>query len=711
MGTISLQGLSVQAMEDSQRDAKRIKLDDSFTMSSFKDSSAEESELNIDSDGKLEIKFSKFKQIIDNEQGSTHWRDICTKVRILSLDVDESSKDEKFNDDEFRAMGNMIKLESIRISENSEVYRSREDVLYSKNLKILYFCPPHIRRKSIITFKYGTEIVVWQSIRRAEEVCGNPIEVVVANIKNKRYENKLDQATCKKDVWFLPSEEVNCEKKNEDNYYITIRGVDTACEYDVLFSPSTKSNLEKEKKFYEEHSSTLFKTISERLSSSCPVDAKFPFSTSLGEEVNCEKKEDDYHITIRGVDTTYEYDACVLPSLVSLPPAESKLEKEKEFYEEHSSTLFKTISERLSSSCPVDAKFPFITSLGEVVNCEKKRENNYHITISGVDTAYEYDACVLPSLAPHSPSAESKLKKEKEYHEYRKKSYLSLQKYSLTPFKTLSERLSCIPCCIGKKFSFSTPFGEVDCEKKGEDNYYISVNGMRRSTTTYNNMVEVIKNAIERNGEKDDCLAGIRKRKIINAIYEYISQPDNPNIRTFNDFSKFSKQKCKKIEGIELTEYERKVLAAFSAILMLSEPARNHVGGKLERAALREWIGHIKRKDKISDFIKLCLKLHSEITGSIAKESENEMLQHELKMEKIDENTGSVDKIFDNKRFKGGDKLKVPYQMSLKDGKDYVERFINGELHSELRKEAFEFLNRSISPVEDADADRVYQSK
>ena len=618
MGAIFLQGMSVQAMEDSQRDAKRIKLDDSFTMSSFKDSSTEESELNIDSDGKLEIKFSKFKQIIDNEQGSTHWRDICTKVRILSLDVDESSKDEKFNDDEFRAMGNMIKLESIRISENSEVYRSHEDVLYSKNLKILYFCPPHIRRKSIITFKYGTEIVVWQSIRRAEEVCGNPIEVVVANIKNKRYENKLDQATCKKDVWFFPSEEVNCEKKNEDNYYITIRGVDTACEYDVGFFPSTKSNLEKEKKFYEEHSSTLFKTISERLSSSCPVDAKFPFSTSLGEEVNCEKKEDDYHITIRSVDTTYEYDACVLPSLVSLPPAESKLEKEKEFYEEHSSTLFKTISERLSSSCPV-----------------------------------------------------------------------------------------------GAKFSFSTPFGEVNCEKKGEDNYFIYITSSTgdKVNTTYEYMVEVIKNAIERNGEKDDCLAGIRKRKIINAIYEYISQPDNPNIRTFNDFSKFSKQKCKKIEGIELDEKERQVLAAFSAILMLSEPARNHVGGKLERAALREWIGHIKRKDKISDFIKLCLKLHSEITGSIAKESENEMLQHELKMEKIDENTGSVDKIFDNKRFKGGDKLKVPYQMSLKDGKVYVEKFINGELHSELRKEAFEFLNRSISPVEDADADRVYQSK
>lgn len=634
MGAIFLQGMSVQAMEDSQRDAKRIKLDDSFTMSSFKDSSAEESELNIDSDGKLEIKFSKFKQIIDNEQGSTHWRDICTKVRILSLDVDESSKDEKFTDDEFRAMGNMIKLESIRISENSEVYRSHEDVLYSKNLKILYFCPPHISRKSIITFKYGTEIVVWQSIRRAEEVCGNPIEVVVANIKNKRYENKLDQAKCKKDVWFFPSEEVNCEKKNEDNYYITIRGVDTACEYDVWFFPSTKSNLEKEKKFYEEHSSTLFKTISERLSSSCPVDAKFPFRT---------------------------------PS-------------------------------------------------GEVVNCEKKREDNYHITISGVDTAYEYDACVLPSLAPHSPSAESKLKKEKEYHEHRKKSYLSLQKYSLTPFKTLSERLSCIPCCIGKKFSFSTPFGEVDCEKKGEDNYYISVNGMRRSTTTYNNMVEVIKKVIEKNGEKDDRPVGIRKCKIINAIYEYISQPDNPNIRTFDDFSKFSKQECKKIEGIELTEYERKVLAAFSAILMLSEPARNHLGGKLERAALREWMGHpdsmsVEHRNKIIDFIKWSLKQHSEITDSIVKESESEMLQHELKMQKIDENTGSVDKIFDNKRFKGGDKLKVPYQMSLKDGKDYVERFINGELHSELRKEAFEFLNRSISPVEDADADRVYQSK
>ena len=412
------------------------------------------------------------------------------------------------------------------------------------------------------------------------------------------------------------------------------------------------------------------------------------------------------------MDTTYEYDACVLPSLVSLPPAESKLEKEKEFYEEHSSTLFKTISERLSSSCPVGAKFSFSTPFGEV-NCEKKGEDNYHITISRVDTAYEYDACVLPSLAPHSPSAESKLKKEKEYHEYRKKSYLSLQKYSLTPFKTLSERLSCIPCYIGEKFSFSTPFGEVDCEKKGEDNYFIYITSSTgdKVNTTYEYMVEVIKNAIERNGEKDDCLAGIRKRKIINAIYEYISQPDNPNIRTFNDFSKFSKQKCKKIEGIELDEKERQVLAAFSAILMLSEPARNHVGGKLERAALREWIGHIKRKDKISDFIKLCLKLHSEITGSIAKESENEMLQHELKMEKIDENTGSVDKIFDNKRFKGGDKLKVPYQMSLKDGKVYVEKFINGELHSELRKEAFEFLNRSISPVEDADADRVYQSK
>lgn len=514
MGMVFLPGLSVQAMEDSQRDAKRIKLEDSLTTSRSENSFTEKSKINIDSNGNLKIKFSEFKQIIDNEQGGRCWRDICTKVTALLLVIDESSKDEKFTDDEFRTMGNMIKLKSIGIIGKSNVYKSNEGILYSGDSKILYFCPPHIDRNEIKTGEYGTEIVMWQSIRRAEEVSVNSITVLGNKIKNERYQDT------RKDT-----------------------------------------------------------------------------------------HEDDF----------------------------------------------------------------------------------------------------LPS-----PSAADKLKKEKQYHLHRKKYYGCLQEYSLTPFKTLSERLSCISC--GEKdrtFSFSTPFGIVKCEKKKtkeDDDYYISVGGVY---TSYCNIVKTIRAVIEKGGEKDVRPAGARKCKIINAIYEYISQPDNPNIRTFNDFSK---HECKKIEGINLSEYERKVLAAFSAILMLSEPARNHLGGKLERAALREWMGHpdatsIENRNKRIDFIRWCLRRNSDITGSTVEESENEMLQHELKMKKIDENTGSMDKIFDNEKFKGEDKLKVPYKMSLKNGKGYVDRLINGELFNESLKESSEWLNRSISPVEDADADKVYQSK
>ena len=555
MAVMFSKGLSTHAMEPSEREPKRTKLETDILMNN----------------NELEISIPKFKHII-NEEPDT-WRNIFTKVQVLIL-TSGDNPNEKFSDMELRAMGNMVKLKSIRIIGGSEVYRCYNGILYSKDLKVLYFCPPNIGTKEIKLHK-KTEFIRWQSIRRAEEISRGNITLVNGNIKNKRYKSKYN---------FSGNYDDGVEQSFDSNGY-----------------PDVKE-----------------------------------------------------------------------------------------------------------------------------------------------------------------PSAAEKLKKERELHEHRKTVYPELSKCSLTPFKTLSAQLSCLPCKIGDKFSFDTPFGRVNCEKrkgKDNDNYYITPQGARVNTC-YASMVKVITDIIKKYDGIDSryVLPGMLKCKIINTIYNYINQPADPRIKNFEDFGrkkydqseefvKYLKGKeCVNQEDIDKYSEELNTLAVLSAILMLSEPARNQMGGKYERAALREWLGHpdamsSELRDKIIDFYRFSLryfqerKLQNDISSLNLGESDiseevsriteecrqkidninsdnpsDESLKRELILKKTDENTGSMEKIFDNDTFKGGDKLKVPYLMSLEYyGKEYLNNLVDGRCHNEDQKEAFEYLNRSISPVRDCDADVVYQ--
>ena len=557
MAVMFSKGLFTQAMEPSERDPKRTKFETDILMNN----------------NELEISIPKFKHII-NEEPDT-WRNIFTKVQVLTL-TSGDNPNEKFSDMELRAMGNMVKLKSIRIIGGSEVYRCYNGILYSKDLKVLYFCPPNIGTKEIKLHK-KTEFIRWQSIRRAEQICGENITLINGNIKNKRYKSKYNFS---------------------GNY-------------------------------------------------------------------------DD------GVEQSFD-------------------------------------------------------------------SNGYPDVLSGIK----------------EPSAAEKLKKERELHEHRKTVYPELSKCSLTPFKTLSAQLSCLPCKIGDTFSFDTPFGRVDCKKeRGENNYFIRPRGAWVSTK-YAAIVKVITDIIKKYDGIDSryVLPGMLKCKIINTIYNYINQPADPRIKNFEDFGrkkydqseefvKYLKGKeCVNQEDIDKYSEELNTLAVLSAILMLSEPARNQMGGKYERAALREWLGHpdamsSELRDKIIDFYRFSLRYfqerkllndisslnlgESDISEEVSRITEecrqkidninsdnpsDESLKRELILKKTDENTGSMEKIFDNDTFKGGDKLKVPYLMSLEYyGKEYLNNLVDGRCHNEDQKEAFEYLNRSISPVRDCDADVVYQ--
>ncbi|MDO4476451.1 MAG: hypothetical protein Q4B93_00605 [Clostridia bacterium] len=275
-------------------------------------------------------------------------------------------------------------------------------------------------------------------------------------------------------------------------------------------------------------------------------------------------------------------------------------------------------------------------------------------------------------------SAAGKLKKEQKLHEYRKKLYYELG-FFMAPFKTLSAQLSCIRCEVGDKFSFDTPFGRVNCEKRGKDNYYINPD---EEGTKYRDIVRVVNKMIKKNSRGDTSCAKKIKDKIASTILNYISMPADERIRTLQDFGEIRFNEVIDITDWSPTErkdlgatgdaliFSRKecdALAVLSALMMLSEPARNQMGGKYERAAIREW--------------------------------------------RDDPDPMSMEKIFDNDTFKGGDKLKVPYLMSLEYGKDSLNNLVDGRCHNEDRKEALESLNKSISFKVDGDENVVYQSK
>lgn len=275
-------------------------------------------------------------------------------------------------------------------------------------------------------------------------------------------------------------------------------------------------------------------------------------------------------------------------------------------------------------------------------------------------------------------SAAEKLKKEKKLHECRKKLYYELD-FFMTPFKTLSAQLSCIRCEVGDKFSFDTPFGRVNCEKTEEDDYYINP---YEKGTKYRDIVRVVNEMIKKNSKGDTSCAKKIKDKIASTILNYISMPADERIRTLQDFGEIRFNEVIDITDWSPTErkdlgatgdaliFSRKecdALAVLSALMMLSEPARNQMGGKYERAAIREW--------------------------------------------RDDPDPMSMEKIFDNDTFKGGDKLKVPYLMSLEYGKDSLNNLVDGRCRNEDRKEALESLNKSISFKVDGDENVVYQSK
>ena len=281
------------------------------------------------------------------------------------------------------------------------------------------------------------------------------------------------------------------------------------------------------------------------------------------------------------------------------------------------------------------------------------------------------------------PSAAEKLKKEQKLHECRKKFYYKFGLY-VTPFKTLSAQLSCIWCEVGDKFSFDTPFGRVNCEKRegrDGDNYYINPG---EEGTKYRDIVRVVNKMIKRHSKGSIFYARKIKYKISNTILNYISMPADERIRTLQEFGEIRFNEVTDITGCSPTEQKKSIaadalifskdernalnaLAVLSALMMLSEPARNQMGGKYERAAIREW--------------------------------------------RDDPDPMSMEKIFDNDTFRGEEIYNAKYKMSLPGGKRRVNDLVHNRTDDKVQKETFESLNKSISFNVDCDADVVHQSK
>ena len=276
------------------------------------------------------------------------------------------------------------------------------------------------------------------------------------------------------------------------------------------------------------------------------------------------------------------------------------------------------------------------------------------------------------------PSAAEKLKKEQKLHECRKKFYYKFGLY-VTPFKTLSAQLSCIWCEVGDKFSFDTPFGRVNCEKRGKDNYYINPG---EEGTKYRDIVRVVNKMIKKNSRGNISCAKKIKYKISNTILNYISMPADERIRTLQEFGEIRFNEVIDVRGdspterknlrmagnvLILSKKECDALAVLSALMMLSEPARNQMGGKYERAAIRGW------RDDLDPM--------------------------------------SMEKIFDNDTFRGEEIYNAIYKMSLRGGKDRLNDLVNNRTDDKVQKETFESLNKSISFNGDGDENVVYQSK
>ena len=700
MALMFLKGLSVQAMETVEREPKRIRLETNIFINNHE----------------LEISISEFKRIINEEQGTERWRDMCNEVKVLTLDLSDNP-DEKFSDEEFRAMGNMVKLKSIDVK-NSNVYSCDNGILYSKDLKVLYFCPPNIVGRAEVKIHKNTEFIMWQSVRRAEEVsCGN-ISLVKGEVENKR--NNLEPNMPELKISVSDFKRIINEGQGTERWKYICNEVQVL----ILDSGDTPDEKFSDEEFQAMCNMVKLKSIRIKRSN---VYAWYN-------------------------DMLYSKDGCKV--LYFCPPnivgrAEVKIHKNTEFIMWQSVRRAEEIS---------GGNITLVN--GNIKN--KRYKNKYNSSGNcddGVRQNFDpdrYPPDVLVGIK--ELSAAEKLKKERELHEHRKTVYPKLSERLLTPFKTLSEQLSCLPCKIGYTFSFDTPFGRVNCEKrkgKDNDNYYITPQGARVNTC-YASMVKVITDIIKKYDGSDSrrVFSRMQKCKIINTIYNYINQPADPRIKNFEDFEK---RECEISEEIDKYSYqERNTLAVFSAILMLSEPARNQMGGKYERAALREWMGHpdamsSELRDRIIDFYRFSLrceqghkfqenisslnfgdedilekveKLTNEYRQKIeninSDKPKNETLKRELILKKTDENTGSMEKIFYNDKFKDK-RREVIYKMSVprkdddKDeplgGKDQVKKLINGRADNDIQKETFEYLNRSISPVVDCDADIVYQSK
>ena len=697
MALMFLKGLSVQAMETVEREPKRIRLETNIFINNHE----------------LEISISEFKRIINEEQGTERWRDMCNEVKVLTLDLSDNP-DEKFSDEEFRAMGNMVKLKSIDVK-NSNVYSCDNGILYSKDLKVLYFCPPNIVGRAEVKIHKNTEFIMWQSVRRAEEVsCGN-ISLVKGEVENKR--NNLEPNMPELKISVSDFKRIINEGQGTERWKYICNEVQVL----ILDSGDTP-----DEKFSDEEFQAMCNMV------------KLKSIRIIGSNVYAWYN-----------DMLYSKDGCKV--LYFCPPnivgrAEVKIHKNTEFIMWQSVRRAEEIS---------GGNITLVNG-----NIKNKRYKNKYNSSGNYDDGVRQDSesngyppDVLFGI--EELSAAEKLKKEKELHEHRKTVYPKLSERSLTPFKTLSEQLSCLPCRIGDKFSFDTPFGRVNCEKMGRNNYFITPRGARVSTK-YADIVKVITDIIEKYDGRDSrrVFSRMQKCKIINTIYNYINQPADPRIKNFEDFEK---RECEISEEIDKYSYqERNTLAVFSAILMLSEPARNQMGGKYERAALREWMGHpdampSELRDRIIDFYRFSLRCEQghkfqenisslnfgdedilekvkKVTNEYRQKIENinsdkpkdKTLKRELILKKTDENTGSMEKIFYNDKFKDK-RREVIYKMSVprkdddKDeplgGKDQVNKLINGRADNDIQKETFEYLNRSISPVVDCDADIVYQSK
>ena len=697
MAVMFLKGLSVQAMEPVERDPKRIRLETNISINNHE----------------LKISISELKRIINEGQDTQSWRDICNEVQVLLL-ISGDTPDEKFSDEEFRAMGNMVKLKSIDVK-NSNVYSCDNGILYSKDLKVLYFCPPNIVGRAEVKIHKNTEFVMEESVRRAEEVsCGN-ISLVKGEVENKRNNLEPDMPELRISVSDF-KRIINEEQGTE-------RWRDMCNEVKVLIL-------------------TPGDTPDEKFS-----DKEFQAMCNMVRLKSIRVTVPNVYAGYNGM--LYSKDLKVLyfcpPNIVGR--AEIRIHKNTEFIMWQSVRRAEEIS---------GGNITLVNG-----NIKNKRYKNKYNSSGDCDDGVRQNFdpnCYPPDVlfGIKELSAAEKLKKEKELHEHRKTVYPKLSERSLTPFKTLSEQLSCLPCKIGDKFSFDTPFGRVDCKKEiGENNYFITPRGARVSTA-YVDMVKVITDIIEKYDGRDSryVLPGMQKCKIINTIYNYINQPADPRIKNFEDFQKIECEISKEID--KYSYQERNTLAVFSAILMLSEPARNQMGGKYERAALREWMGHpdampSELRDRIIDFYRFSLRCEQghkfqenisslnlgeedilekveKVTNEYRQKIENinsdkpknETLRRELRLKKIDENTGSMEKIFYNDKFKDK-RREVIYKMSVprkdddKDeplgGKDQVKKLINGRADNDIQKETFEYLNRSISPVVDCDADIVYQSK